>query len=538
MKAFFVCLLFGLFASPLTLQAFSGDFENRIKAAEMAGNRQEVAAICKEWYASGSFSPGLLNWNFNALMSVEQNAILFTQQETDTYPALLLQYALAVRQDVSVLSFQWLQDPNYRSRILETEGLSWIPANSTLQEFLYKLVHPSPKASPKPVYFGSMTNKEVLQTDRDKLYLTGLALKYSGVPFDNLANLRYNFENRFRTDYLELSFEPEKDPATVARVNLNYLPAVLMLYRHYGTAGEFTKADRMQNLALKIAREGGREEEVRAFFGPEVPASPVLSVMSPRSLEKNMKKVGDRLYASSIETTNAQFEQFLTDLVKNKEFEQLALCKTSKTDWYSLLPEQWRSLPESRVFEHAHPDEPNCPVQNITYEAAQKYCAWITMVYNSSQDKKKFKKVLFRLPSEEEWMRAARAGRGDAPYPWGGYYVRNSKGCYLGNYNSKEPCGNCPSQTSPMTDLKDVSQLKPESNDGGFFPVKSDSYFPNDFGLYAISGNVAEMIDQPGKAKGGSWQDEAYYGQVTPVKEYTLPNPAVGFRVFMEVIEE
>ncbi|MBL7808407.1 MAG: hypothetical protein JNN28_11345, partial [Saprospiraceae bacterium] len=338
MKAFFVCLLFGLFASPLTLQAFSGDFENRIKAAEMAGNRQEVAAICKEWYASGSFSPGLLNWNFNALMSVEQNAILFTQQETDTYPALLLQYALGVRQDVSVLSFQWLQDPNYRSRTLETEGLSWIPANSTLQEFLYKLVHPSPKTSPKPVYFGSMTNKEVLQTDRDKLYLTGLALKYSGVPFDNLANLRYNFENRFRTDYLELSFEPEKDPATVARVNLNYLPAVLMLYRHYGTAGEFTKADRMQNLALKIAREGGREEEVRAFFGPESPASPVLSVMSPRSLEKNMKKVGDRLYASSIETTNAQFEQFLTDLVKNKEFEQLALCKTSKTDWYSLLP--------------------------------------------------------------------------------------------------------------------------------------------------------------------------------------------------------
>ncbi len=89
-----------------------------------------------------------------------------------------------------------------------------------------------------------------------------------------------------------------------------------------------------------------------------------------------------------------------------------------------------------------------------------------------------------------------------------------------------------------MTGVQDVGQLKPESNDGGFFPVKTDSYFPNDFGLYAISGNVAEMIDQPGKAKGGSWQDEPYYGQVTVVKEYTLPSPAVGFRVFMEVIEE
>lgn len=538
MKTFIVLLFWVLLTSPWTMDASTGDFENRIKLAEMAGNRQEVAAICKEWYASGEYSPGLLNWNYNALMSVEQNAILFTQQETDTYPALLLQYALDVRPDVSVLSFQWLNDPEYRARILETEALTWIPPNSTLQEFLYKLVHPSPKMEAKPVYFGSMTNKELLQTDRDKLYLTGLALKYSGAPFDNLAILRYNFENRFRTDYLELNFEPEKDPATVARVNLNYLPAVLMLYRHYGAAGEFTKANQMQHLALKIAREGGREEEVRAYIGLDVPASPVLSVMSPRSLEKYMKKVGDRLYASAVETSNAQYELFLTDLLKNKEFEQLAVCKTTKTDWYSLLPEEWRSLPESRVYEHAHPDEPNCPVQNITYEAARKYCAWITMVYNSSQEKKKFKKVLFRLPTEEEWMRAARAGRGDAPYPWGGYFFRNSKGCYLANYYSKEPCGNCPSQTSPMTDVKDVSLLKPESNDGGFFPVKVDSYYPNDFGLYAISGNVAEMIEQPGKAKGGSWQDEPYFGQVMPVREYALPSPAVGFRVFMEVIEE
>jgi|GEM_PF-3345903 len=76
-------LFFPLFAS-------SGDFENRLREAETAGDRQRVAAICKEWYASGQYSPGLLNWNYNALMSVEQNALLFTQQESDTYPAMLL----------------------------------------------------------------------------------------------------------------------------------------------------------------------------------------------------------------------------------------------------------------------------------------------------------------------------------------------------------------------------------------------------------------------------------------------------------------
>ncbi len=46
------------------------------------------------------------------------------------------------------------------------------------------------------------------------MYLTGLALKYSETSFDNIAVLRYNFENRFRTDYLDLAMSPESRPET------------------------------------------------------------------------------------------------------------------------------------------------------------------------------------------------------------------------------------------------------------------------------------------------------------------------------------
>ncbi|HAD12962.1 MAG TPA: hypothetical protein DCF33_11065 [Saprospirales bacterium] len=45
MKTLFVPLIFGLFALPATLWGSAGDFENRIKAAEMAGNREDVAAV-------------------------------------------------------------------------------------------------------------------------------------------------------------------------------------------------------------------------------------------------------------------------------------------------------------------------------------------------------------------------------------------------------------------------------------------------------------------------------------------------------------
>jgi formylglycine-generating enzyme required for sulfatase activity len=397
-----------------------------------------------------------------------------------------------------------------------------------------------------------MTNKNFIQADKDKLYLTGLALKFSRSAFDNVAMLRYNFENRFRTDYLELNLEPETEPVTVARVNMNYIPALLMLHRHYSAAGEISKATRIQSLSLRIAATNNREAEVRAFFSPESVGSDIVSALTPRLLEKPMKKVGTNLYASESELTNAQFEAFLTDLLKNKDFEQLALCRTSKTDWASLLPKDLQGFPDKMLFEHGHPDGPDFPVQNISHEAAQRYCAWITQVYNASTEKKRFKKVLFRLPTEAEWMVAARGGFPDAPYPWGGYFVRNSKGCYLGNYHATKPCGDCPGQTAPAlastgnnvimveNDTKENSS-KPNvagSNDGGFFPVKVTSYYPNNFGLYAVSGNVAEMIAEPGKTKGGSWQDEPYYGQIQVVKEMTTPSPAIGFRVFMEVIQE
>ena len=133
MKTSVLSLLFILFVS--NLQASDNDFESRLKIAELSGNRDLVESICKEWYASGQYSPGLLNWNYNALMSVEQNALYFSQQESDTYPALLLQFALGVRPDIRVLSLQLLEDQQYRDKLIASEQLTWIPQKVSLPVF-------------------------------------------------------------------------------------------------------------------------------------------------------------------------------------------------------------------------------------------------------------------------------------------------------------------------------------------------------------------------------------------------------------------
>ncbi|AEE53241.1 SUMF1/EgtB/PvdO family nonheme iron enzyme [Haliscomenobacter hydrossis] len=517
--------LFILLVSPIF--ASSGDYENRLRAAELAGDQTQVAAICKEWYQSGQYSPGVLNWNYNALMSVEKNALIFTQQESDTYPALLLQNALNVRPDVKVLGFQLLENSDYRKQLIQSKNLHWIAVEGSLLDFWNQFLSPRNQQffQQLPIYFGVMTNKNMLVADKAKLYLTGLVLKYSVQPFDNVAVLRQNYEEHFRTDYLEFNLEPEKDPALIARLNLNYVPALVLLHRHYAATGALNKAAKVQALALHVARAAEREAEVSALFLPEKTKTPIVSAIPVKNLDKAMRVIAPRLYAAESEVTNGQYALFLQDLLKNKDFDQIAECRNSPVDWKALLPENLRNLPQEQVFKNGNPDDPESPVYNISHAAAQRYCTWITQVYNASAEKKKFKKVLFRLPTASEWESAAAGGRNDAVFPWGGPFSRNAKGCYLGNFKAIEPCGDCPDQGG-------------ESLDGGFFSVPAKSYFPNDFGLYCVVGNVAEMVQEFGICKGGSWQDPPLQAQIQTTNTYTQAQPHLGFRVFMEVIEE
>ena len=127
-----------------------------------------------------------------------------------------------------------------------------------------------------------------------------------------------------------------------------------------------------------------------------------------------------------------------------------------------------------------HPAFDEYPVVGIDWHTANAFCYWRTMLWNkaASDSKDGQNTENYRLPFEHEWEYAARGGRDRAMYPWGGPYIRNAKGCLLANF--KPGRGNYP-------------------EDGGFYTVSADAYFPNDYGLYNMAGNVAE------------WTNTAYY---------------------------
>ena len=117
-----------------------------------------------------------------------------------------------------------------------------------------------------------------------------------------------------------------------------------------------------------------------------------------------------------------------------------------------------------------HPAFDDYPVVGVDWKKANAFCYWRTKLWNSYQANG-VNSEDFRLPTEHEWEYAARGGHDLAPFPWGGYYIRNAKGCLLANF--KPGRGNYP-------------------EDGGLYTVKADAYFPNDYGLYNMAGNVAE----------------------------------------------
>jgi formylglycine-generating enzyme len=190
----------------------------------------------------------------------------------------------------------------------------------------------------------------------------------------------------------------------------------------------------------------------------------------------------------------------------------------------------------------SHPSFRDYPVVGVTWRQARAFTVWRTRYNDAYQDsRRQAHRSPYDMPTEEEFEYAARGGRIGTDYPWGGPYIKNAKGCLLANF--KPGRGNY-------------------SDHGGAYTVKVRSYFPNDFGLYNMAGNVAEWTSSAYDAsastfvndlsptfhydakesdpevmkrkvvRGGSWKDIGYFLQNSS-RTYEYQDTAksyIGFR--------
>jgi len=274
----------------------------------------------------------------------------------------------------------------------------------------------------------------------------------------------------------------------------------------------------------------------------------------------------DSFFMQKYEVSNSQYLEFVAAIEKRDSL----LGKTLLPDTLVWRTPQMTNEPYVEYY-FRHPAYANYPVVGISYQQAKAFAEWQTEKYNAKEDRI-FKKVCFRLPTEEEWEFAAKGGHKYAYLPWGHNATLSSEGEAYANFR-------CISQLSVYRDsvlIDNFGELKKrpvylttgatvdtensQYNSDVTAPV--NSYEPNPYGLHNMAGNAEELVDAYflrdasiyefmtderaksdapwGVTKGGSWNDTGYYLQY-PVRQFYKSqddkSSEVGFRLVMEVLD-
>jgi formylglycine-generating enzyme len=246
-------------------------------------------------------------------------------------------------------------------------------------------------------------------------------------------------------------------------------------------------------------------------------------------------------FMDDTEITNNEYRQFTQYLLEGSEVDlptgySVADMLPDTTVWTS---DYTHHMGDPLVeYYWSHPAFDDYPVVGVDWHAAKYFGEWRTRYLNEYRQSVGLPIMpKFRLPSEAEWEYASRGGRDMAKYPWGNPYIRNAKGCLLANF--KPGRGNY-------------------FDDGYAYTSPIGTYFANEYGLFDMSGNVAEWCEDAYNpsampltwdlnptyfdeniefkvTRGGSWKDIAYYLE-TGTRSYEhkdTSRASIGFRCAM-----
>jgi formylglycine-generating enzyme required for sulfatase activity len=196
---------------------------------------------------------------------------------------------------------------------------------------------------------------------------------------------------------------------------------------------------------------------------------------------------------------------------QEKRQREVAIDKGFALGRYEVTVKQWQACAEDGACRTdpraAATDFLDYPKTHVNWRDARAFVRWL--------ERKTEQK--YRLPTEEEWEYAARAGT-VTRYPWGDEIGQNNANC--------RDCG-------------------AEMGGQGTAPV--GSFAPNAFGLSDMAGNVWEWTAACGKSasgtctqrivRGGSWDNSASAVRVSQRKSVgaSIREDIVGFRVARDI---
>lgn len=255
------------------------------------------------------------------------------------------------------------------------------------------------------------------------------------------------------------------------------------------------------------------------------------SASTPPAFPKWLAQVNDDLWASKFEVSVADYNEFIVAIGHDSLVHQ-----PDSAVWRQLGG--WMDPLDDTYFHH--PAFRSYPIVGISHESAVAYCNWLTQEYRRMHPDLA---ITFRLPTEDEWMQAGHAGDSTALIP-----ITGKEKSRLRNDGSVKPRDLRERFNMCYPDLlcmeyKGDNQFEIEKGcpgyrlDGYTFTAPVKAFPASKLGLYHLGGNAAEMVQEKGISKGGSWYDYPYALRLEKQGTYDGPDAKVGFRVFAEFAE-
>jgi hypothetical protein len=238
---------------------FEGIHSSVVSYAESSLNTELRRTVNRAWFDTNYLSHQLLTYNYNVLMSLDSNAILLTQADNDTYPAWMLQDALGIRTDVTVINIDFLLFDAYRDSVLrslrvDALDLGAIDINDYHTNWQRSVEHILRRyGGDRPIYLGMTLFEHLYEDFKDNLHISGLAFRYCTSDIDLAEHNRRLVHEAFHLNYIEYPFTADRTQGHINHQNTNYLHCLKLVYDLDRSSNDMRFIDRIRRLAEIIA---------------------------------------------------------------------------------------------------------------------------------------------------------------------------------------------------------------------------------------------------------------------------------------------
>ena len=206
----------------LSEKTIASDYELWVQGLIVRRDTLKLTQVLTRYYESGQYPEEALQYHFNELQGMDEGALYIGAHEGDIIGKLILQLVLGVHRDKILYDENAAMNPDYLKSVFRNIGIpfddqTWNQLHATIwqEKTLTAIMRYIFDHSQRPVYLSAHNMQQLIlgQGLPDELkaclYNEGLTMRYSAEPYDNRSVKRRNIEQRYRLEYLRMSFHPQ-----------------------------------------------------------------------------------------------------------------------------------------------------------------------------------------------------------------------------------------------------------------------------------------------------------------------------------------